>query len=254
MDNSFFVNHLTIGNGRVNRMDNGYSLTIGVCTAQGYHDAQITDYTPGALPRNYQFRPPLRLHLRAWYSHPAEQLRGTAGFGFWNQPILPSARSLRLPRALWFFFGSLPNNMALAKDVAGHGWKAATFDAQRWPFFALAPLAPLGFALMRISTLYRRLWPIGQRAIGVSETALTFDLTQPHDYIIDWQLSHADFYVDGSLVHHARQVPRVPLGFIAWIDNQYAVVTPQGRFGFGRLALEHDQSLFIEDLRIQPEE
>lgn len=254
MDNSFFVNQLTIGNGQVNRTTTGYALSIGSTDVHHYHDAQLTDYTPSAFPRNYHLSPPVRLSLRAWYSHQADALRGTAGFGFWNQPFIPTQRSLRLPRAIWFFFGSPPNNMALAKGVAGHGWKAATFDAQRWAFLSLAPLAPIGFLLMRIPAAYRRLWPIGQWAIGVSEAALSVDLRQPHDYELIWQPTYAEFYVDGILALHAPRVPKGPLGFIAWIDNQFAVVTPQGRFRFGTLALEHEQSLFIENLTIQKEE
>lgn len=254
MDNSFSVNHLTIGNGRVTPTADGFALTVGASDAQHYHDAQVTDYTPSALPRNYHLTPPLRLSLRAWYSHPADMLRGTAGFGFWNQPLLPSARSMRLPRALWFFFGSPPNNMSLAKGVAGYGWKASTFDAQRWPFLALAPLAPLGFLAMRLPAIYNRLWPIGQWAVGVSEAPLNFDLTQPHAYEINWQPRVVEFFVDGNLVQRAPFAMKGPLGFIAWIDNQFAVVTPQGQFRFGRLALEHEQSLYIEQLSIQKQE
>ena len=32
------------------------------------------------------------------------------------------------------------------------------------------------------------------------------------------------------------RAPRGPLGFVAWVDNQWAVATPRGRFGWGLLA------------------
>jgi hypothetical protein len=39
--------------------------------------------------------------------------------------------------------------------------------------------------------------------------------------------------VDGAEVLRAPNPPRGPLGFVAWVDNQYAIATPEGRFGFG---------------------
>ena len=99
-------------------------------TINGYVNAQISDYPP------FRWRPPLRLTVTAQASSAA--LRGTAGFGFWNHPFSPVGWSLRLPQAIWFFFGSPPNNMALAQGVPGYGWKAATISANRWPFALLS--------------------------------------------------------------------------------------------------------------------
>lgn len=217
-----------------------------------YSDAQITDYH-GLPRRRYPWRPPLRLTVRAWSSHSIQALKGTAGFGFWNEPFVPGARGIpRPPRAVWFFFGSPPNNMALAKDVPGWGWKAATLDASRLPFWLLAPFAPVGFLLMRVPALYRRLWPVGQWALGVSEAQLPVDLAEPHTYTLEWRRDAALFEIDGELVHRAAVAPRGPLGFIAWMDNQYAIVTPQGRFGFGLLAAEEPQWLAIDQIDIRP--
>jgi hypothetical protein len=42
------------------------------------------------------------------------------------------------------------------------------------------------------------------------------------------------------------------LGFLAWVDNQYAVVIPQGRFGWGVLPLEREQGMVIEEIHIEP--
>jgi hypothetical protein len=214
-----------------------------------YGNAQISDY----MGRHFSWRPPLRMTVTAWASAPASELRGTAGFGFWNHPFVPGERGVHLPQAVWFFFASPPSKMRLAKDVPGTGWKAATFDATRWPFFALLPTAPIGLLLMRIPALYNRLWPIGQRAIGVSETLLDGNLlAASHTYTIDWRDDGATFAIDGLVVHEANNVPRGPLGFIAWMDNQYAIVTPQGQFGFGRVRVEQEQSLTLEHVRIEP--
>ena len=240
-----------IGTGSVQPADGILRCGIDPASERQYSDAQITDYA-GLPRRDYPWQPPLRLTVRAWASHSVSALRGTAGFGFWNQPFVPVGRDLpRLPRAIWFFFGSPPNDMALAQGVPGWGWKAATLDATRPAALLLAPLAPIGFGLMRVPALYRRLWPVGQRAIGVSEALLSVDLIEPHTYTLEWRRDGAIFQVDGREVLCAPYSPRGPLGFIAWIDNQYAVVTPQGRFKFGLLGTSEQQWLALDEIVIE---
>jgi len=238
-----------IGAGRVIQTPGLLRLQLPPSTAGSYHDAQITDYMGKA---DFAWKPPLRLTVRGRFESPHHRLQGTAGFGFWNHPFVPGERGFRLPKAAWFFFGSPPNNMALAKDVPGSGWKAATIDATRPPFLALLPAAPIGFLLMRIPALYQRLWSVGQRVINVSEalldSALLWDM---HTYTLDWHQNSLTFAVDGLTIHQTTSAPRGSLGFIAWIDNQYAVVTPQGQFGFGLLAVEAEQSLLLEHITIE---
>lgn len=226
-----------VGGGIVRPEAEGLQLLLPGSDGRAYADAQITDYAPGPARSKFSWRPPLRLTVRAQASGSGDSLRGTAGFGLWNDPFSPYRRELpRLPRALWFFFASPPNNMALALDRPGHGWKAATFDAANWRFLSLLPFAPLGFLLMRVPALYRALWPVGQRVLGVEEAPISGELlAEPHDYGIDWQPGSAVFSVDGKTVLETKRVPPGPLGFIAWIDNRYAIVTPQGSLGFGTL-------------------
>ncbi|NDJ75735.1 MAG: hypothetical protein GYB65_05715 [Chloroflexi bacterium] len=243
---------LTIGSGALEYVDQTLRCVLPPTDDTTYSDAQISDYQ-GLPRRDFPWHPPLRLTVRAWASQSGDQLRGTAGFGFWNEPFVPLQRGVpRLPRAIWFFAASPPNNMALSRDVPGYGWKAAQIDATRLPFFALLPLAPVGFLLMRIPALYRRLWPVGQWALGVSETELPASLAQPHTYELDWLVDGAVFRVDGQVVHTTTRSPKGPLGFIAWIDNQYAVVTPQGRFRFGLLNVDKQQWLALDRVEIQP--
>jgi hypothetical protein len=241
---------LAVGAGALELTDGLLRCALSPATTRQYSDAQITDYH-GLARRDFPHRPPLRLRVRAWASHGADQLKGTAGFGFWNEPFVPMRRGLpRLPRALWFFFASPPNNMALAKGVPGFGWKAATIDASRWPFLLLLPGAPLGFLVMRIPALYRTLWPVGQRALGVAEAALPVDITAPHVYELTWLPESVTFQVDGQTVLVSPRAPRGPLGFVAWLDNQYAVVTPQGRFGFGLIETAERQWLALEEIEL----
>ncbi len=234
-----------IGSGTVRLVDAVLNLTNAPTPESVYSDAQISDY---AGP-NFQWRPPLTLTVTARAL--SADIQGTAGFGFWNQPFMPGQYRLRPPQAIWFFFGSPPNNMQLARGVPGSGWKAATINTRRWQFLALAPTAPLGVLLMRIPTLYDRLWPIGQRAIGVSEALLSSDLlTGWHTYTLNWRREGATFAVDEQVVHEAPVAPGGPLGFVAWVDNQYAIVTPQGHLGFGLLPLTVPQTLQLRTVRI----
>lgn len=235
-----------LGNGLARLRENELRLSIPSGTSCRYHDAQVSDYSPRFL--DFRNRPPVRLTVRA---RAEGTIRGTAGFGFWNHIFVPGERGFRIPRAIWFFFASPPSNICLAQELAGHGWKAAVFDAQRWQFYALLPLAPLGFLLMRSRTFYRALWPVGQHAIGVREAALDSSLLDDfHSYAIDWLPDGALFSVDGQAVLKTDQAPGESLGFIAWIDNQYAVVTPQGNFGRGLLDVPKPQSLILQDLDI----
>lgn len=236
-----------IGTGQV--MPSAAGLELAIAPAQkGYSDAQLTDYDPTS--QAFSLCPPLTMTVTAY--SPDTLAVGTTGFGFWNHPFQPGQRGFRLPQALWFFFGAPPNNMALTLDVPGAGFKTATFNARRWQFLAMLPLALPGFMLMRIPPLYRALWPIGQRALGVSEAALDSHLLQEkHTYTLDWQPQSATFLVDDKIVMQANSVPTQPLGFIAWVDNQFAIVTPQGHLDFGISPIQQRQSLIIEGLHLK---
>jgi hypothetical protein len=219
--------------------------------ATGYTDAQIDDYQ-GLARRDFLWRPPLTMTVRARFSHPSGELSGTAGFGFWNDPFMMTGwRWPAPPRVIWFFYASPPSNMKLDLNTPGHGWKAGTLDALRWPFFALLPTAPLAVPLMRVGPLYRTFWPLGQRAIYVSEALAPVEMTGWHTYTIDWQRKSAHFSVDGQTVLDCNTSPRGPLGFVMWLDNQYMVATPWGRFKYGLLAAPGRQWLEVGRLEIR---
>jgi hypothetical protein len=214
----------------------------------GYSNAQISDYAYRRL--NFQWTPPLKLMVTARF---AGDLRGTAGFGFWNHPFSPELKRLpSLPRAIWYFFGAPPNAMQLAQGVPGSGWKAATIDATRPSAWTLAPFALPAVLLMRVPPLYATLWKVIQRRLRISEKLLDPALlTERHTYTLDWQADGAAFALDGTTIHETPFAPRGRCGFVAWIDNQYAIVTPQGRFGWGIVPVERDQTLILEDVVIE---
>lgn len=240
--------HITeTGQGVVRRDDSGnFHLSLPAVPADAYSNAQIASYATRA---QIALRPPLRLAVRAWAQG---ELRGTAGFGLWNHPFSPDARGVRLPRAAWFFHATPPNDMQLAYGVPGHGWKAATIDALNPLFLSLLPFAPVGVLMMRVPALYRALWRrVAQPALRVSEQALPAQwLNEPRTYLMEWHTEQVRFWVDGEQVHQTRFSPGGRLGFVAWVDNQYAVVTPQGRFGFGVVGTTAPQSLHLERLSI----
>lgn len=233
-------------------------LTTVSTSERVYSNAQIDDYQNRSR-RDFLWHPPLTLTVRVRFSHPPAQpgldagLLGTAGFGFWNDPFMMTGRRRpTLPRAVWFFYSSPPSNMKLGLATPGYGWKAATIDALRWPFLFLAVMSPVVVPLMNISALYRALWPVAQRALRISETLVQAAMTDRHTYAIEWGMARARFLVDGVVVLDCDTPPRGPLGLVLWLDNQYLVATPWGRFRHGLLAAPAGQWLELDWLEIVP--
>jgi hypothetical protein len=246
-------NAFTTGDGSVEWHGAGVRLINPAVPHQNYVNSQLDDYHT-LRRRQFAWRPPLTLHVRARFSDAAHTLSGTAGFGFWNDPFMMTTQRMpTLPRALWFFFASPPSNMALARGVPGHGWKAATIDAQRAAFLALAPSAPIALPLMHSAWFYARLWPIAQRALGVNEALVDTEMRDWHDYVVDWNAQHVRFAVDGQEVLLAQPAPKGPLGLVLWLDNQAMVVTPQGRIRHSLVSRSSQQWLEIETLTISAE-
>ncbi|MBC7226164.1 MAG: hypothetical protein H5T61_02905 [Thermoflexales bacterium] len=241
-----------VGVGSVERVGPVLRFCLTDAAAPRYSDAQIDDYR-GRPRRCFPWRPPLRMTVRARFSHPAGVLRGTAGFGFWNDPFLMTGgRVPALPRAVWFFYASPPSDMKLDLDVPGWGWKAATIDAGTPQALVWAPLAPLLVPLMNLRALYRRLWPPIQQALRVREALIRADMTEWHLYTLEWRGRAVRFEVDGEPVLEGAPSPRGPLGFVMWMDNQYMVATPWGRLGWGLLDVPGAQWMEVEEVTFQP--
>jgi len=247
-------NRYLVGAGALEPTGSTMRFVVTGASRRRYSDAQIDDYQ-GLPRRRFPWRPPLRLTVRARFSHPSGELQGTAGFGFWNDPFVMSGGRLpTLPRAIWFFYASPPSNMKLDPEVPGHGWKAATIDALR-------PVAlPLGFValpavlLMNAPALYRRLWPPIQHTLHVGEALVPADMTDWHTYVLEWGRKRARFWIDPEAAPSPplldAPAPRGPQGFVLWLDNQYLLATPQGRFGWGLLGIEKQQWLEVDYLEI----
>jgi hypothetical protein len=230
-----------------------------------YADAQIDDY--GQLARSaFPWRPPLRMEVRARSSLPAAtasstpqsqpMLRGTAGFGFWNYPFSVRGDILMLPEAIWFFYASPPSNMALVPGVPGWGWKAQVVHCMR-PGALLATLPTAlttGWGWLTGDTRPAARWL--RRLSGACEALLDIDMTAWHSYTLEWRQAEAVFWVDGTCVLRVHQPPTRPLGFVAWLDNQYAIATPRGVLRFGTVTTGAEwfelDSVSITPLTYQP--
>ncbi|MEM7033663.1 MAG: hypothetical protein AAF629_29210 [Chloroflexota bacterium] len=255
LDPSFATPQTTIkkfirGNGLLECGDESLRFVNCPTTPEQYTNAQIDDYQ-GLPRRDFLWQPPLKLVVHARFSHENGHLKGTAGFGFWNDPfMMTGGRWPSLPKALWFFYTSPPSNMKLDGQTPGFGWKAATIDAWHWPFFALAPLAPIAVPLMNISPLYQLCWPLGQRAIRVSEKQISASMVTWQTYELIWQPDTVRFSINQQVILQCKTVPQGPLGLVVWFDNQYMVVTPWGKFGHGLIAESETQWMEIDQLTV----
>jgi len=264
------LNQVEIGGGRVHRDGDRWRLSIPALASRRYADAQLDDYgraaraqaspAPGkriaflsrrnAARRRLPDTAPARVSLRARASH--AQPIGTLGFGFWNNPFtLTGGNVLAAPNTVWFFYASPPSDMALAEGVPGFGWKAATLNAGRYPALLIAPAAAGAIALTFVPGLGGPVMSLARRFAQAHEALLAdIALTEWHTYEIDWVERQAVFRVDGLERLRSPAPPRGPLGFVLWIDNQYAIASRAGRFGFGLCETKEEQWLEVADLTL----
>jgi len=232
-----------IGGGALEIVDSALRMAMPGAHRGTYTDAQIDDY--GQLARaHFPRRPPLRMEVEARSSLPAatptstedsKMLRGTAGFGFWNYPFSVRGDILMLPEAVWFFYASPPSNMALVPGVPGWGWKAQVVHTMRpGALFSIPPML-LGTSLALLTGEIRPAARWMQRLSGAQEALLDVEMTSWHTYALEWRTQQALFLVDGKEVLRAPHPPTRPLGFVAWLDNQFAIATPRGVLRFGTL-------------------
>lgn len=229
----------------------GWRLSIPAGPGGRYRLAQLDNYKArrrAAFPHQTPFS--LALEARA----SAPDLRGTWGFGVWNDPFSMGALtggSLRfplLPNTAWFFFASPENHLSLRDDLPTSGTMAATFDSPRKFWLALAS----GAAALPLMTL-----PWGRRmarrlaARVVQQDAAPFDIDPSdwHSYRLEWQAGQVRFEVDGAPLLCTKVSPRGRLGLVVWIDNQYAAFRPDGSLGYGTLETCQPAWIEVRDLR-----
>ena len=77
-----------------------------------------------------------------------------------------------------------------------------------------------------------------------------------HDFSLEWDDGGARFGIDGAAVaaFGPAETPRGPLGFVAWIDNNWTALDADGRYRGGRLAAPGRQWLELARVAIVPGE
>jgi hypothetical protein len=219
-----------------------------------YRIAQQDDYTH--LPRRkFLHNPPLTMTLQARVSE--NNLPGTWGFGFWNDPFSlglgikgSGVRLPALPEAVWFFYGSTRNDLSFQAHSPANGFTASVFSSMRIPSILL-PFGLPGLFLLPIKPAARMVRKIASRLIKDSFKSLAIDPTDWHTYQLDWLPEKVDFHVDGKGVFSCSYSPRPPLGLVIWVDNQFAAFSANGEVRYGTEANPTPAWLEIRELVIQ---
>lgn len=221
-------------NASVEKIGDGWRLKIGAGGASSYRGAQLDDYS-GLRRSRFPHRPlkTLQVSLSARISTPSAV--GTWGFGLWNDPFGLSLgfggnpfRLPALPNAVWFFYASPQNYLSFTSDKPAQGFLAQTFRAPL--FHRLLILAGLALPFSRKTT--RKLL---SKVIAEDSSALDINATQWHRYSLEWSPRSVAWEVDEARAFESPISPRLPLGFIVWIDNQFAAFTPDGKISAGVL-------------------
>jgi hypothetical protein len=235
----------------VTRSKTGWRLEIPAGNSSSYRLAQLDDYA--ALHRHdFLWINPASLSLRARVSN--KLIPGTWGFGLWNDPFSfftglgGMTRPFPvLPNAAWFFFASPENFLSFREDKPPNGFLAATFRSPHLPALLLSPaifLLPMLFFHPATKWVRSKL----RRLILEDSVAIEIDVTEWHDYHLRWKGDKVSFEVDGLPIFETSQPPKGPLGFVIWIDNQYAAFTPAGKISAGTLENPVPAWIEIENL------
>lgn len=240
-------NRFAVGYARVEEGDGILRLVAGPAPADALTDAELNDhrlYERGRWP----WKPPLRMEVRARASHRADDLAGTAGFGFWNAPFGVDAGAVDSPQAVWFFHAAPPSFMSVSANGNGIGWRAQVLNVPRVPKVALYAAGIAWYALKPLRRLFYR---AAQTQVGGGEAPVAAAFDEWHAYRIDWRRDGVEFYVDGTPAFATSAAPRGPLGFCAWIDNSVLDVRGE-HFSSGYAALAQRQWLELSEVSIGP--
>ncbi len=237
----------------VNLGDGYWHMELPSQRKRGYYLAQLDDHGAGRR-RDFHWKPPLILRLQARAS--AQNLPGTWGFGFWNDPfsfLLGSEGAVRrlpaLPDAAWFFHASPPNYLSFRDDLHAQGFLAATFKSTPISALLLALTTPF-IALTFIPGAAQWVRKVLRRLIQQDAILIRTDEAAWHTYEMDWHNDLLSFRLDGMELIHTQVAPTGPLSLVLWIDNQYASLPPRGGLRYGTLPTREPAWLEIREFSI----
>ena len=117
------------------------------------------------------------------------------------------------------------------------------------------PVGRLGLALgnlaLRMPGVGRLATSAAERVVRGGDLPLTDDLTAWRDYELVWRPDGVTFAVDGVTLGQIGAAPAGPLGFVAWMDNQWAALRDDGTMAGGYLAVAAPQWLDIARIEIE---
>lgn len=125
-------------------------------------------------------------------------------------------------------------------------------QAPQMPPALFSLVAAAGLALTQLPLLRPALMRIAFARVQASESGIgPMDLRDWHTYEILWHRDQIKFIVDASTVMHTDIPIQLPLGFVVWIDNQYAQATPEKGLRFGTIPTEESQWLEFDRLSLE---
>jgi len=218
-----------------------------------YRLAQLDDYVNHSR-KDFSWQSPLTLSLSARVS--AEDIPGTWGFGFWNDPFSFSLglgggtrRFPALPNTAWFFHASSENHLSLQENKPARGFLAQTFQSPPIPPALLALGSPF-VALLAFSWSARLIRPMLGRIVKDDSGSIHTDVTEWHHYSLKLGRSLVRFLVDDREIFQTSVVPANPLGFVIWIDNQFASYPPNGKLTYGTMDTSQSAWMEVKDIQI----
>jgi hypothetical protein len=236
-----------IGHSDIERAPGIARLIVDGAVEGELSDAEIDDHR--TAPRwDLHWSPPLAMTVRARFSHRAGELEGTAGFGFWNDPFDWAGNVESPPNAIWFFYASPQSDMAFVRGLRGNGWRAAFLNGGRADRVTMA----VGNALFRVPGMSKLIFAAAEMKMNAAEYLLDdIDMTRWHEYRLEWRRSEAVFFVDAQERFRSANPPTVPLGFVAWIDNNATTMGPGKDFSFTRISIPHRQWMELAFVRVE---
>ena len=156
----------------------------------------------------------------------------------------PTVTRPTLPQAVWFFCVAA-NYLPFPRRGPALSWFVGTVDARQPRALAIAPLTLPVLLLNQIAPLRRHIWPWVQSRLSISHAPLTRPLDEWHDYRLDWRKRLCVLRRRYAGFSYTRTLTWAAFGFVCWIDNQYLIVTPRGRLGYGVVPLPTQQWLEV---------
>lgn len=243
-------NYLQFGGAFIDTKNDHIRLGFKESSRTGYSNAQIDDYT--LLKRkNYLWKSPTHMSLRARFrfSNNMDTFHGTAGFGFWNNPCSLNEGLHILPESVWFIYASSRSKMKLGNALTGYGWKSQIVHAWKWQNLLYFIPTAVSVLIAKFTGYTPLAYYWIQKFSGVEEILLDAYMQDWHTYEIRWAKDKTIFSIDGVEVFSTRCSPSKPLGFVAWVDNQYSIISPVGTIEFGT-ADSKGLILELEDIKI----